>query len=83
MKTALICLFIKFCRCLLLIKADHVHTTLVDPDLQIKRGGGGGGREVIQTLRKGGGPGLKFFSRPFGPQFGPQIKAGEGRGEEG
>ena len=42
MKTALICLFIKFCRCLLLIKADHVHTTLVDPDLQIKRGEGGG-----------------------------------------
>ena len=51
----------------------------MDPDLQIKGGGG----EGSHTRGEGGGPGLKFFFRPFGSQLGPQIKAGEGRGGEG
>ena len=80
MKTALICLFIKFCRCLLLIKADHVHTTLVDPDLQIKGGGGKGGHPDPEIRR--GTRSQIFFFPPFGPQLGPQIKARE-RGGEG
>ena len=39
--------------------------------------GGGGGHPDPEIRR---GPGLKFFFRSFGPQLGPQIKAGEGRG---
>ena len=63
---------------MLLIKADHVDTTLVDPDLQIKEGGGGGrGGRSTRPLEKEGGPVSNFC------QFGPQIKAGEGRGGEG
>ena len=42
-----------------------VPQTVPDSNLEIK------GRGVIQTLRKGRGPGLqKFFFRPLGPQFG-------------
>ena len=36
-----------------------------DPDLDIKSGGGGAA--VVSQ---------KFFSRPFGPQFGPKIRGG-------
>ena len=42
--------------------------------------GGGGGEKgpVIETLRWGGGGGLKIFFPPFGPRFGLKI-----RGEPG
>ena len=41
-------------------------TTVPDPDLEIKGGGGGNGRR-------------SHFFRPFGPQFGLKIR-GRGRG---
>ena len=41
------------------------------------RGGGHPDPEIRRGARS------QIFFRPFGPQLGPQIKAGEGRGEEG
>ena len=46
--------------------------TVVDPDLQIRGGGDGGGHPVPEI--RGGGAGLKKFFRPLRPQLG----AGEG-----
>ena len=46
-----------------------LHSTVADPDLQIKGGGGHPDPEIR------GGPGLqKNFFRPFGPQFGLKIR---------
>ena len=42
------------------------------PDLQI--GGGGGGGQSFRPGDKGGG--LKFFFRPFGPNFGRKVCGG-------
>ena len=45
-----------------------------DPDLEM--GGGGGGRAVIQTLRKGETGSKKILFRPLGPQFGLKLREG-------
>ena len=46
--------------------------TVVDPDLQIGKGGGG-------ERRKGRAQSQKKLFRPFGPQFGLKIRGGGGR----
>ena len=46
-----------------------------------KRGGGGGGFFDSEIRGGGGGAVSKIFFRPFGPQFGLEIRGGgEGRG---
>ena len=48
------------------------------PDLEIKSVCGGGGGGGWLGLGGGGAAAVskKFFSRPFGPQFGPKIRGG-------
>ena len=50
---------------------------MADPYLQIRGGGGLGGGHADPEIRAGGGGLTKKNFRPFGPQFGPKIKAGE------
>ena len=53
------------------ICSTEVPHTVVDPDLQIRGGEGGGGGRSSRPLDKGGRGGLqKDFFRPFGPEFG-------------
>ena len=49
--------------------------TMADPDLQI-RGGGGGGRPVIQTLRKGGAQSQKKIFPALRASFRSKIRQG-------
>ena len=67
----------------MLIKTDHVHTTLVDPHLQIKGGGGGEGGHPDPEIRRGG-PVSNFFLGPSGLSLvhkKKQGRGGEGRGD--
>ena len=49
------------------------HCTVADPDLGIR---GAGQSSIPLDGRGGGGWSRKKSFRPFGPQFGPEIKGG-------
>ena len=49
-----------------------MHYTVKDPDLQIRRGGGGGGSHPDPEIRGGSGLKKKIFP-PFGPLFGLKL----------
>ena len=51
--------------------------TVADPDLQIRRGGGGGHPDP--EIKGGGAVSKKFFSAPFGSQFGLKVSGGAPR----
>ena len=64
----------------MLIKADHVHTTLVDPDLQIKGGGEEGGHPDPEIKR--GARSQIFFSALRASVWSTnKSRGGEGRGD--
>ena len=48
---------------------------MADPDLQIRRGGGGGGHPDPE-IKEGGLGLITILFRPFEPQFGLNIRGG-------
>ena len=49
-------------------------SSVADPDLQIRWGGGEGSEGHPDPEKRGGGGLKKEFFRPFGPQFGLKIR---------
>ena len=62
------------------VKLEHGtgYLTVLDPDLEIRGWGRGGG--ASRSLDNGRGGFKKNFFRPFGPQFGLKKNAGGGGG---
>ena len=66
-----------------LIKSDHVHTTLVDPYLPIRGGGGGGEGHPDPEIRRGARSQIFFSALRASVRSTNKSRGGEGRGGEG
>ena len=57
-----------------------VSLAVPDPDLEIRKAGGGGGQAAIPSFGKWGAGSPKKFFRLFRPQFGLKIREGGSHG---